>query len=157
MSGPSSLRSFYPPTLMQSNTTRCLLWLPALISALLHVGCFVISHLEGSLMAQRAHCASFPPGCSAMLTPYSLTTTGNSWGRFPPENSYRPSLARGSGKPQHPAVLGLSFAYYPGQCLPCTWQKELPFTATEAISPAVPHPKRHPASLVLDPPNHSYH
>lgn len=133
MSGLSSLKSLYPLTVMQSDPVFAVVPCPDISTVTLGVlGNF-------SLTAQRHTVLPFPPGCSAMLMPYSLTTIANSWGRFPPENSYRPSLARGSGKPQHPAVLGLVF-HRPGQGFPYSWQKATPFTATEAISPAAPHP-----------------
>uniref|UniRef100_A0A8C9F655 Uncharacterized protein n=1 Tax=Pavo cristatus TaxID=9049 RepID=A0A8C9F655_PAVCR len=112
LSGPSSPTSFYPPTLTQFNIHYVHL---SLISAVSTSG--VLRHMKHPLPSRRLAMGSlstpvpaFPPGCSAMLMPYSPTTTGNSWGRFLPANSYRPSLASDSGKAR--GSLGQGFADY---------------------------------------------
>lgn len=91
-----------------------------------------------------------------MLMLYSPTTTGNSWGRFPPANSYRPSLASGLGKLQCFAVLGLFcllhwavfHAHSGSSCFPLQQKQSL-------LLFHVPKGILHP--YVSDPPNHNYH
>lgn len=100
--------TFHPPTLARFDIQYVHL---SLISAVSYIRsmktCQVPTSQQKADRGLTEHsCSCPPPGCSATLMPFSPTTTGNSWGRFLPANSYRPSLANGSGKLRGSAALG---------------------------------------------------